>query len=225
MKGLVLEIINSYEQRVSTIERLMTNAYETAADLDRHLSQTSKTRDKLMEELRETLSQNCSLRKKDFEALTRDVFNEIEKKQGEIEGLQELVRERLRVYLSRQKEMVGSLKTRVNGFTMDENGKSDLEALINNIKASCEDGEQIFALIRSFQFQSASFRREQETLNNTLQRLLARGKLLRLEDLRQLGAARAREERRTDSEVRREDVGRLLAHFRQHRLETSPSLQ
>jgi len=52
-----------------------------------------------------------------------------------------------------------------------------------------------------------------------LQRLVDRGEGLKLEDLRHLDAAKAKDERKIVRELRREDVDRLLAHFKQRRLE------
>jgi len=44
-----------------------------------------------------------------------------------------------------------------------------------------------------------------------------RGESLRLEDLRQLEAAEAGQERRAERELRRQEVERLLAHFKERR--------
>jgi hypothetical protein len=44
-----------------------------------------------------------------------------------------------------------------------------------------------------------------------------RGESLKLEDLRQLEAAKAGQERRAEKELRQEDVERLLAHFKEQR--------
>ena len=58
---------------------------------------------------------------------------------------------------------------------------------------------------------------EQREVNGELQRLVDIGESLRLEDLRCLEIARARQDRKMDRELRREDIESLLTHFRQQR--------
>ncbi len=106
MKDLVLDLINSYEHRVVTVESLINNAYETAVDSDEGLSQAYNTAQKLRDDLRETLVRNCSLRRKDFDAFTSMVFSSIDKKKMDIENERKQIREILKAYLGRQKELV-----------------------------------------------------------------------------------------------------------------------
>ena len=80
-----------------------------------------------------------------------------------------------------------------------------------------ERGQEMFATLRNFQLRLESFQAEQEEINHKLQRLVERGESLRLEDLRQLEAAEAGQERRAERELRRQEVERLLAHFKERR--------
>jgi len=221
MKDMVLDLINSYEHRVVTVESLINSAYETTVDSDEGLSQAYETGQKLRAEIRETLVRNCSLRRKDFDAFASKVFSSIDTKKMEIENQRKLTREILKAYLGRQKELVTSLKEQLAKFSLEGSNRDSLELILSAIKTSQkEDGEQTFALLRDIQFRLKTFRQELADLNDNLQRILKRGELLKLEDLRQLQSALAHERRKAEKEVRKEDVSRLLAHFNRERQES-----
>jgi hypothetical protein len=218
MKDLVLDLINSYEHRVITVENLINNAYETTIDSDEGLNQAYVNAQKLKDELRETLVRNCSLRRKDFDAFAETVFSSIEKKKSDIENERKLIRLILKAYLNRQRELVTALKEQLAKFSQDGSNKSSLELLLDNIKNSQRDeGEQTFSLLKDIQLRLNNFRLELADLNNNLQRILARGELLKLEDFRQLQSAVALERRKAERKERKEDVERLLAHFSRER--------
>jgi len=215
MESLVLDLINSYENRISMVESLITTAYQAAAASDESLTELDKERERLKTRLRETLVQNCSLRRKDFNSLIERVLADSEGKKKEIEEEQRRVREKLKEYLDEQKGLAASLKAQLAKFIQETADKESLEAIITDFKSAYQDkGEQVFALLRNFQRHLEVFQREQEEINHTLQRLVDRGESLRIEDLRQLEAVKACQDRKAERELRREDVERLLAHFR-----------
>jgi hypothetical protein len=218
MKDLVLELIDSYEHRVITVENLINNGYETSTDSDKGLNQAYDTAQKLKDDLRETLVKNCSLRRKDFDAFAEMVFSSIEKKKSEIENERKLIREILKAYLGRQRELITALKEQLAKFSQDGSNKYSLESLLDDIKISQRDeGEQTFSLLRDIQFRLNNFRLELADLNSNLQRILERGELLKLEDFRQLQSTMAQERRKAERKERKEDVERLLAHFSRER--------
>ncbi len=220
MKDLVLDLINSYEHRVITVESLINNAYETAVDSDEGLSQAYNTAQKLRGDIRETLVRNCSLRRKDFDAFTSKVFSDIDMKKIEIEGERKLIREALKAYLEKQKELVIALKEQLAKFNLEGANKDSLELLLNDIKTSQkEEGEQTFSLLRDIQLRLKTFRMELANLNSNFQRILERGELLKLEDLRQLQSTMAQERRKAEKEERKGDVEKLLARFNRERQE------
>jgi hypothetical protein len=220
MQDLVLDLINSYENRVATVESLIDNAYEISMDSDEQLSQSYNFSQNLREDLRETLVKNCSLRRKDFDALTAMVFSSIDKKKMEIENERKLIRDILKSYLSRQKELVGALKEQLLKFSTDGSNRDSLELLLNELKISQKDeGEHTFSLLRDIQFRLNNFRLELADLNSKLQRILERGELLKLEDLRQLQSSVALDRRKAERKERKEDVERLLTHFNRKRQE------
>ena len=216
MESLVLDLINSYENRISMVESLVTTAYQTTAASDESLAEFDKERERLQSSLREILVKKCSLRRKDFNSLMERILADSERKKGKIQEEQKRARETLKEYLDKQKELAASLREQLVKFTLENVDKDSLGAIITNFKSAYQDkGEQVFALLRNFQWHLESFQREEEETNHKLQRLVDRGESLRIEDLRQLEAAKARQDRKAERELRREDVERLLAHFRQ----------
>jgi len=105
-------------------------------------------------------------------------------------------------------------------FSLEGSNKDNLELLLNDIKTSQkQEGEQTFAMLRDIQFRLKTFRQELADLNSNFQRILERGELLKLEDLRQLQSTMAQERRKAEREERKEDVEKLLAHFNRERQE------
>jgi hypothetical protein len=148
------------------------------------------------------------------------VFNNIDKKKTDIENERKLVREILKTYLDKQKKLVTALKEQLTGFGQEGNDKASLELLLINIKESQkEEGEQTFSLLRDIQLRLNTFRKELADLNSNFQRILDRGELLKMEDLRQFRANLALERRKAERKERKDDIGRLLEQFNQERRE------
>jgi hypothetical protein len=218
MEEMVLELVSSYENRISMVEELVTTVYHTTATSSEGLDKLEKERKELRANLQETLAKNCSLRRKDFNHLMEGILSDSERKRMEIEEERRQVKEKLQEYLKGQKELAASLRKRLIEFTSEKTDKDNLRMTITELKAAYQDkGEEVFAMLRAFELHLEAFQREQEEINHKLQRLVDRGKSLRIEELRQLEAAKARENRKAERELRRESIERLLAHFKQQR--------
>ncbi len=216
----VLELITSYENRISTVEELMTKAYHATVTSSGSFDILDEERGKLKTGLQNTLARNCSLRKKDFNLLIESVLSDSNRNREAIEKERDRVRETVREYLDEQKRLANCLQKQIVGLAGDGMDKDCLETIISNIKTTYEDrGKRLFAMLREFQLHLEAYQKEQQEINRTLQRLVDRGQALRLEDLRQLDATKADQDRKIDRELRREEVDRLLAHFKQRRLE------
>jgi len=216
----VLELITSYENRISSVEELMTNAYH-ATVTSGSFDILDQEREKLTAGLQNALSRNCSLRKKDFNRLIEYVLADSNRKREAIEKERDHVRETVQEYLNEQKHLANCLRQRITELTGNGIDQDCLDKIIDNIKATYEDrGQRLFATLKEFQIRLEAYQKEQEQINRMLQRLVDRGEGLKLEDLRHLDAAKAKDERKIVRELRREDVDRLLAHFKQRRLET-----
>ena len=217
----VLELITSYESRIATVEELMTTAYQATETSGGSFDILDKERERLKTGLQKTLARNCSLRKKDFNCLLEQLLSDSNKNRVAIQEEQNRVREKVKEYLDEQKQLSNSLRQQLVELAQEKTAKGSLDAVIGNIRAMYENkGQPLFALLRDFQQRLKDFQREQEEINCKLQRLVDRGESLSLEDVRQLEAAEALQKRATDRELRREEVDRLLSHFRQQRQES-----
>jgi regulator of replication initiation timing len=200
------------------VEELVTTVYHTTATSSESLDKLEKERKELRANLQETLAKNCSLRRKDFNRLMEAILSDSERKRMGIEEERRKVKEKLQEYLNGQKELAASLKKHLIEFTAEKTDKDNLKMIITELEAASQGkGEEVFAMLRTFELHLEAFQREQEEINHKLQRLVDRGKSLRIEELRQLEAAKAREDRKTERELRREGIERLLAHFKQQR--------
>lgn len=218
MKNLVLDLVASCENRISMVEELVTGAHYTTTTLDESLAEITQKRAELKTRLQEILARNCSLRRKDFSALIERIISHSEIKKRGLEEERKHVRDELKGYLEVQKQLVTSLRQQLVEFTPDHGDKDVLEATVASMKAAYQSkGQQVFSLLRNFQLRLDAFQREQKEINQELQRLVSRGEVLRLEDVRQLEATKAVQERRDERKFRRQDVGRLLAGFKEQR--------
>ena len=218
MKEVVLDIINSYQDRVSIVENMITTAYEATVASDESLALLEMERKTLSVDLRERLVKNHSLRRKDFDVLMERILVGSEGKRGKIEQEWKLIRGKLKEYLDQQKELVASLREGLAKIGKEELAEATFGVVIGDFRVTSQDrGEQILTLLRDFQCHLGVFLNEQRQVNGELQRLVDIGESLRLEDLRCLEIARARQDRKMDRELRREDIESLLTHFRQQR--------
>jgi len=217
----VLDLITSYESRIATVEELMTTAYQATETSDGSFGILDEERERLKTGLQKTLTKNCSLRKKDFNRLLERLLSDSTKNREAIEEERGQVREKVKEYLDEQKQLANYLRQQLIELAQEKTDKGCLDAIIGSIKATYEGkGQLLFAMLRDFQLHLEAFQREQEETNHKLQRLVERGESLSLEDLRRLEAAEALQERQADRELRREEVDRLLSHFRQQRQES-----
>ena len=222
MNELVLDIVTCYESRISMVEELVTGEYYTTTTLDASLAAVAEERARLKTSLQEILARNCSLRRKDFRTLMERITSEFERSKSELEAERGYAREGLKRYLDEQKQSVTSLRQQLVDFASEKVARDALGATMAVIKAAYQErGQEMFVTLRNFQLRLESFQAEQEEINHKLQRLVERGESLRLEDLRQLKATKAGQERRAERGLRRQEVEGLLAHFKQQRQESS----
>ena len=90
MKNLVLDLVASCENRISTVEELVTGAYYATATLDASLAEVGEQGARLKASLQEILAKNCSLRRKNFNALMERIISESETRKKELACLKDL---------------------------------------------------------------------------------------------------------------------------------------
>lgn|GEM_PF-1188884 len=216
VKNATLSFISSYENLIFAL-RDIVSLYDTTIR-DESLTSVNKEREKLKSGLQEILAKNCSLRRKDFNKLMERILCDIEKEKEQIKQEQKQIRGVLKEYLDEQKEWAALLRKKLTEFMQSNSGKDDLKTVLENIKAVYEGkGQSVFSRLWDFKLHMELFQREQEQINRRLQRLIDRGESLRIEDLRRLESAKTLERRKAERKILREDVERLLSHFKRQR--------
>ena len=219
--GPIIELINSYESRIATVEELMTKAYQATVAPQGSLDLLDEKREQLKADLQKNMAGHCSLSKKDFDGLLERVLAGSNQKREAIDNERRRVREQVMKYLNEHKQLADYLRRRLAGPAGENTDNVTLNTMIAIIRTRYEDtGQRLFAALSEFQSHLEAFRREQAEINTRMQRLADRGESLTVEDLRQLEAAPAELEMKADRGPRREEVDRLLANFRQQRLES-----
>jgi len=216
MKNAILDLMNSYEKIISVLQNF--TAFDDIIGCDENIVSVDKEREKSENRLQEILAKNCSLRKKDFNSMMEKILWDVENKEEEIQRKQKQIRGMLRNYLDEQRKLATVLKERLTQFIQGKSNEDGFKTVLMNIKTLQENkGQQVLSRLQDFKFDLELFRKEQEVVNRKLQRLIDRGKSLRIEDLRRLECTKARERREAERRILREDVERLLCHFKQQR--------
>ncbi|MDP2651368.1 MAG: hypothetical protein Q8O98_02125, partial [bacterium] len=169
MNELVLDIITSYENRISMVEELVIGGYYSTTTLDASLAAVAEERVRLKTSLQEILARNCSLRRKDFSTLMERITSEYERSKSELLEERESVREGLKRYLDEQKQSVTSLRQQLVDVASEKIGRDALGETLAVIKAAYQErGQEMFATLRNFQWRLESFQTEQEEINHKL---------------------------------------------------------
>ncbi len=211
MKQMVDQIVSSYETRVQSISTLFDTTHQVLQGFQDSLLDTREEREKLNGELRENLAKNKSLRRKDFDNLMEGILltqNEREKE----------VRDLLNSYLHEQKEMAQNLRENLERFK-DSLAKGEarrvkeFQQMIKEILAKqTERKDEVISKLKEF-------KKEQKMLASRLNELLAKGRALRIKDLkRMLNEFRGQtEERLARQEERKREVRHLLCERKKGR--------
>ena len=178
MGRLMREVIASYEARVSSVEQIIEGTHEM---LETFRSQ----REAMRTQLRETLAQAASLRKRDFEAMMRELLDSQEARER-------AVKETMRGYLQEQREMATTLKEALTGGEAERIGT--VKELLEGIEARREKRE------REVKSLLADYQREQEEITRALGGFLSNGGSVRAKEFKAaLKAIQPRRWSRSDS--------------------------
>jgi chromosome segregation ATPase len=220
MDNIISNLIDLYKNRIVIISDLILNGFGSDLECDKVIAEINSKREFLVNSLSKILAKNCSLRKKDFNGILEKLQSVSKERRKEIEDERKKIRNKLREYLGQQEKLSAALKEEINKIPKDSkeyDGK--INEIIAKVRSACQnEGEEILTLIRHFQINLSTLEREEEEINNRLQRLVERGELLRTEDIRKIKSVREREHREAERQIRREDIERLLEHFKYQRM-------
>jgi hypothetical protein len=217
--NLVDGVFGSYEARIQGVECLLETARNVLENFDSSILDVRREYDQVSEQLRENLAKNGSLRKKDFDTMMRVMAAEQEQRGREVRDLS-------KQYLDEQTQLVHELRGRLHDFT---------DALAGGQTAQVTEHHQAITDLFTRQQQRSTdvvsqlreSQKEQQETAGLLRDLLAKGRELRIKDLKGMLAEFRRQrrqrlvqqdQRREGVQERREGVQDMLREFRAQRI-------
>jgi len=162
MERLAKEVIASYEARVSSVEQIIEATHEM---LETFRSQ----REAMRTQLRETLARTACLRKRDFDAMMRELLARQHAREG-------AVKETMRDYLAEQRALAATLREALDGGDAERVGS--VKEVLRRIEARRQAREQqVKGLL-------AEYRREQEEMARALKGLLSNGGSVKIKEFK-----------------------------------------
>jgi translation initiation factor 1 (eIF-1/SUI1) len=212
-------MVASFETSSQNIESLFDAAHQILEGFQNSFFDTRREREDINTQLRENLTANESLRRKDFDLMMQDILSAQEDRERH-------VREELNMYLADQREMIRSLGENMAKFKDALAGGEaqrvkEFQTLLQGILAAQDERKsKVTSELKEFQTQ-------QQELAKTLKGLLAKGRELRIKDLkRMLGEFRSqRQERIIAQGERRKDVRDMLEESQKERSAGAKSRQ
>jgi hypothetical protein len=215
MKNITENVISSYEWSIQSIEAILDTTHQFFEGFQDSFLDTKQERDKINGELRESLAKNESLRRKDFDNMMQGILSTQDKREKEVRNL-------LKTYLNEQKGMARALRENLEKFK-DSIAKGEaqrvkeFQVMIKEILVKQDERkDKVTSKLKEFQ-------KEQQEMAKRFKGLLAKGRELRIKDLKSmLKEFKVRHrERIARKEERREKVHTLLGEFNKERIEVA----
>ena len=219
MNNIVNNILSSYEARIKSIGSIFDTTYQILQGSQEALLDTRQEREKIRVELRENLSKNESLRKKDFDNMMQGILSAQEKKEKEVRDL-------LKNYLNEQRAMAHTLRDNLaeikGALTKGEAVRvKEFQGIIKEILARQDERkDEVASGLKDFQ-------KAQQEMAKRLKELLAKGSELRIKDLKSMlkEFQSQHKERIVRQEERRGEVKNLLGGFMKERAAANKNWQ
>lgn len=210
-KEALEDINSSYEARVQTIGTIFDGAYQLLEDFKDTFIDKKQEREKVSAQIRDTLAQNGFLRRKDFDNMTREVLLNQDESEKQVKCL-------LDDYLKEQKGTVQTLRGNLERFkealAAGENGRvKEFQSFIKDILSLQEKRKE------EITFRLREYQKEQKEVAESLKELLAKGRELRIKDLKNsLKKFKSEQDKRiARSQERKVEVAKMLEDFKNER--------
>jgi len=219
IKNIVENIISSYQARIQSIGAIFDTTHQLLQSFQHSFLDTRLEREKINDQLRENLAKNESLRKKDFDNMMQDMLSTQEEREKQVRSL-------LKDYLNEQKEVANTLTESLGKFKDALSGGEaqrvkEFQATITEILEKQEQRKQeVSSELKEFQ-------KNQQEMAKRLKELLAKGRKLRMKDLKSMLAEFKiqHKERIVQQKERGKEVQNMLGAFKGERLEAAESWQ
>jgi gas vesicle protein len=199
-ENFVDTIFCSHEARIQNVESLLETARSVLENFDDSLLGLRHEYDRVSEQLRDNLAKNGSLRKKDFDTMMGVLAADQDQRGREVRDLS-------RKYLDEQTQLIRELRKQLHDF---------MGALADGEAAKVTEHHQAITDLFVKQRQRSDTvvtqlkesQKEQQQAAGMLRQLLAKGRELRIKDLKSMLAEfkRQRGQRRMEQGTRREEV-------------------
>lgn len=220
---VVEDIVSSYEAKIENIDSFFETTRLILGEFQDPLLETKEERREINSQLEDLLAKNEHLRRADFNRMMQGILVIQVEKEKEIRNL-------LNSYFSEQKQMVGLLRDNLSKIKASLLNRQGIE-----IKESRDLTLEIFAQQdkrkQEVSFKLKEFQKEQKEITGRLLALLAKGKDLRIRDLKTMlkefdiqHKERLAQgvERKVEVQKRREEVRGMLVDFKKKRKKTIP---
>lgn len=221
MEKILKDIVTSYDNGISEVRTIIENTYQVLEEYQNDIVQSKEDREKIKAQLREALTNQQHLRRKDFDQMIEKISGGITNRKEEIEKNQHIIREELRGYLDKQKDIAATLRERLARFTdhlkeNEANRLRDFKIFLKDLQTQQEKrGEEVRKMLEGFRKELEVYRAEQMLMSQTLRDLLSKGNSLRIRDFKVaiLEIQDQQRERKTLWQEERKKVRETLAGF------------
>ena len=222
MEKILKDIVNSYDNGISEVRTIIENTYQVLEEYQNDIAQSKEDREKIKAQLREALTNQQHLRRKDFDRMIEKISGGTTNRREEIEKNQHIIREELRGYLDKQKDIAATLRERLARFTdhlkeNESNRLRDFKIFLKVLQTQQEKrGEKVRKMLGGFRKELEVYRAEQMLMSQTLRDLLSKGNSLRIRDFKvAISEIQAQQrERQALWQEERKKVRETLAGFR-----------
>lgn len=219
IKNVAEDVISSYETRIENVGAIFDTTHQILDDFQGAFFDNKEKGRKISDQLRDILAHNEHLRKKDFDSMTQGVLSAQEEREAEVKNL-------LKGYLNQQREMARTLRENLAKIK-DALAKGDVQRvkefheMIKEVITNQDDRkEDVTSKLKEFQ-------KEQQEMAKRLKTLLAKGRELRIKDLKEmLQEFRTQHKERIAHQIeRRKEVNKMLGTFKQERKKAAKNWQ
>lgn len=176
VRNAAADLIASHEARIDDIDLLLENTCLVFRDFHESLTDTKREREEMRTGLRDILTHNEHLRRKDFDRMMQAILLAQEGREREVKDL-------LDAYFNEQQEMSRNLRGMLDGVRKSlSQGETqrirEFQELLKDILAKQDQRKAgVTAKLKEFQ-------EEQKALAARLKTLLTKGRELRIKDLK-----------------------------------------
>ena len=190
MEKILKDIVTSYDNGISEVRTIIENSYQVLEEYQNDIVQSKEVREKIKAQLREALTSQQHLRRKDFDQMIEKISEGITNRKEEIEKNQHIIREKLKGYLDQQKDIAATLRERLSRSTdhlkeNEANRLRDFKIFLKDLQNQQEKrGEEVRKMLEGFRKELEVYRAEQMLMSQTLRGLLSKGNSLRIRDFK-----------------------------------------